>query len=68
MSIFLPADSSNPYYKSETFGLVLSYVASHTKQCEFRERNGRHIIRFKDIEHLSQALTHIESMHAGLED
>lgn len=67
MSIFLPADSSNPYYKSETFGLVLSYVASHTKQCEFRERNGRHIIRFKDIEHLSQALTHIESMHAGLE-
>lgn len=67
MNLFLPADSASPYYKSETFGIVLSYVAEHTKLCEFRERQGKHIIRVKDIEDLQAALTVIREMHQRLE-
>lgn len=64
MSLFLPTGKEHPYFQSDTFGAVLSYVAKHSHSCEFRERNGRHIIRIKDVTSLGSALEHLTAMLA----
>lgn len=64
MSLFLPMDTENPYYKSETFDSVLSYVAKNAKLCEFRKRNERHIIRVHDVSDVNVAISHLSKMQA----
>lgn len=56
MSLFLIADEQSPYFKSPVFGRLLNYVAHHNKQCEFRQRQGRHIILIKDTPSLECAI------------
>lgn len=62
MSLFLPSDRKSAYYQSETFGAVLGYVAKHSKRCEFRERNERHIIRITSVQRISEAIAILEEM------
>lgn len=64
MNIFLPSDTTSAYYQSETFGEVLAYVARHSKRCEFRERQGRRIMRVADVERVSDAIAILEQMIA----
>ena len=57
MSLHLIADTSSPYYASETFGRLLEYVARNSRQCEFVQRSGRHIIRVHHIPSVAAAIT-----------
>ena len=57
MSLHLLSDTSSPYYASETFGKLLEYVARNSRNCEFVQRTGKHIIR----------IGHIPSVHAAIE-
>ena len=57
MSLHLIADTSSPYYASETFGRLIEYVARNSRQCEFVQRSGRHIIRVHHIPSVASAIT-----------
>lgn len=62
MSIFLPQDKASPYYQSTTFDEVLTYVARNSKQCEFRQRQDRHIIRINAVSSVAEAIRILEDM------
>lgn len=56
MSLHLPADTSSAYYQSDVFGAILSYVASHSRRCAFRQRGDRHIIRVDAVASVKEAI------------
>lgn len=56
MSLHLPVDTESRYYQGEVFGRLLEFVGRNTKRCEFRERNGRHIIHIKAVASVSEAI------------
>lgn len=62
MSLFLPADTNSAYYQSDVFGEVLEFIAKNSKRCEFRERNGRRIIRVNEVPSVEEAVCVVRSM------
>lgn len=62
MNIFLPSQGQNGYYESETFGEILAYVARNSKRCEFRQRQGRQIMRINDVTSVSEAISILQEM------
>ncbi|MDE6002734.1 MAG: transcription-repair coupling factor, partial [Prevotella sp.] len=41
MTLFFVSNPQSPFYQSETFDRLLSYVARNPRRCNFREVNGR---------------------------
>lgn len=62
MNLFLPSDKASPYYQSDTLGGILSYVAQHSRRCEFRMRNERNIIRVNEVASISEAIEVLGAM------
>lgn len=56
MSLHLPSADREAYYQSETFGRIIGFVTRNTKRCEFRQRNGHHIIHIKEVASIDQAI------------
>lgn len=56
MSLYLPIGLDNPYYQSEVAGMIIDYVGRHTRRCELRQRDGRYIVRFRDVTSITEAL------------
>lgn len=62
MSLHLVANEASPYYQSPAFDKLINYVVQHSKRCEFRERNGRHILRIKQVTSIADAIALCEDM------
>jgi len=62
MMLYFVSQSDSPYYQSEAFDRVLSFVARNPRRCNFREQNGKRSMIVADVpsvEMAVQLLTHI---------
>lgn len=62
MMLYFVSQSDSPYYQSEAFERVLSFVARNPRRCNFREQNGKRSMIIADVpsvEMAVQLLTHI---------
>jgi len=57
MYLFFVSNSNSPYFQSDAFGKVLSYVSSHPRQCNFREANGKRSVVISPVPSVASALT-----------
>lgn len=51
---FIQADDS-PYYQSEAFGRILTYLQNHAVRCKIRETGGKRSIQFLDVGNVQEA-------------
>ncbi len=49
MYIYFVDDSNKAYYQSPMFGKILSYLQSHPRRAQLRERNGKRSMSFADV-------------------
>lgn len=50
---FIQADDS-PYYQTEVFGRILTYLQEHAVRCKIRETGGRRSIQFLDVNNVTE--------------
>ena len=53
---FFISDQDSPYYRSETFTQILSYLKNNPKSCKITEKNQRLSLNFDNITTVNQAL------------
>lgn len=51
---FIQADDS-PYYQTEAFGRILTYLQNHAVRCKIRETGGKRSIQFLDVGSVEEA-------------
>ena len=49
MALFFVSQAQSPFYQSEAFDHILSFVARNPRRCQFREQNGRRSMIIADI-------------------
>ena len=61
MLLFLVSDFTSPYYMSEAFGKVISYLTSHSRQTKLRDGEKRSLL-IKDVKSVAQALAILQEI------
>jgi len=56
LSGFFVANQESPYYSSEVFSTVITYVQQHPSQCRLKERNNKLSLIFSNVKNVSQAI------------
>jgi len=49
MNLHLVRDNNSPYYQSNAFGKLLSYIQQHSKNCSLRDQPGKRSLLIKNI-------------------
>ena len=62
MSLFLVSNPDSPYYQSEAFGKLLSFIQKHPKECNLREQNGKRSIVIKNVTNVETACDYLNEM------
>ena len=57
MSLFFVSQNDSPFYQSEEFGRILSYVAQYPRRCQFREQNGKRSMVIADVPTVETAVS-----------
>jgi transcription-repair coupling factor (superfamily II helicase) len=57
MYLYFVSNPDSPYYQSDAFGKILKYVSDHTRQCNFREANGKRSVVITPVASVEDALT-----------
>ena len=57
MTLFFVSNPNSPFYQSEAFDRILSFVATNPRRCNFREQNGRRSMTISDVASVGAALT-----------
>jgi len=56
---FVPSENES-YYKSDTFGIILSFVQRHSKKCRLKEQTKKLILFVEDVNNISKATLFLE--------
>ena len=56
MSLFFVSNPNSPYYQSDAFDRILSFVAHNPRRCNFREVNGKRSMTIADIPTVEEAV------------
>ena len=56
MTLFFVSQNDSPYYNSEAFDRILSFVGQHPRRCNFRERNGRRSMVIGEVPTIEEAV------------
>ena len=62
MICYFISDQQSPFYQSEAFTNVLSYVQSHPNKCKMKEKNGKLSLSFENISTVAKAKTVIREI------
>ncbi len=62
MTLFFVSNPQSPFYQSETFDRLLSYVARNPRRCNFREVNGRRSMVISDVPTVDSAVRLLAEM------
>ena len=62
MSLFFVSQQDSPFYQSEVFGRVISYISSNPRSCQLREQNGRRSMVVNDIPTVEAAVQILTSI------
>ena len=57
MTLYFVSQNDSPFYQSETFDRLLSFVAQNPRRCQFREQNGKRSMLLTDVPTIDEALT-----------
>ena len=63
MTLFFVSNADSPFYQSETFDHILSFVAQHPRRCNFREVNGKRSMVISDITTVKDAVELLSSVN-----
>ena len=55
MVLYFPQNLQSPYYQSEAFGNILTYIVSNPRRCQVREQNGKRSAVIADVSSLREA-------------
>ena len=56
MSLYFVSNPESPYYQSDAFDRILSFVARNPRRCNFREVNGKRSMTIADIQTVEEAV------------
>lgn len=62
MSLFLVTHPDSPYYQSEAFDKLLSFIQKHPRECNLREQNGKRSIVIKNVPTVEVACNYLQEM------
>ncbi|SEG20292.1 transcription-repair coupling factor [Parabacteroides chinchillae] len=62
MSIFLISNSESPYYQSEAFDRLLSFIQRHPRECTLRDQNGKRSIVIKNVPTVEMACSYLQEI------
>ncbi len=65
LNMQLVSNPDSAYYKSQTFGKVLGFVASNARRCDIREVKGRRLIRVNGVATVKDAVGILREMKNG---
>jgi transcription-repair coupling factor (superfamily II helicase) len=63
MSVSLVTNTESPYYQSEAFDKLLSFLKAYPRRCLLREQNNRRGIVIKDVPNVETACSLLEEMN-----
>ena len=56
MTLYFVSQNDSPYYQSDIFDHILSYVAQNPRRCQFREQNGKRSMVIADVPTIETAV------------
>ncbi len=56
MSLYFVSQKDSPYYQSDAFDRLLTYVAHHPRRCNFREQSGKRSMSIADVPSVEAAV------------
>ena len=62
MTLFFVSNPESPFYQSEAFDHILTFVAQHPRRCNFREVNGKRSMVINDIPTVDEAVKLLSSI------
>jgi transcription-repair coupling factor (superfamily II helicase) len=62
MQLQLVSNAESPYFQSDAFGRLISYVMANPRRCNFKQLPGKHIILISDVSSTATALDIMKSM------
>ena len=62
MHLYFVTNPDSPYYQSEAFDHVLSFVGTNPRRCNFREQKGRRSLTISHVATVEQAVQLLSSM------
>ena len=62
MSLFFVSNPDSPFYQSDAFDRILSFVARNPRRCNFREVNGKRSMTIADIPTVEEAVKLLTSI------
>jgi len=62
LKCYFPPPDREDYFKSDTFGHILSYVQLHAKKCRMKDIKNRLILIISSIEEIDKAIIELESI------
>jgi transcription-repair coupling factor (superfamily II helicase) len=66
MTLFFVSQPTSPFYQSEAFDHILSFVAQNPRRCNFREVNGKRSMVISDVPTVDAALQLMKGLgHTG---
>ena len=63
MTLYLVSKPDSPYYRSEAFGKMISYVSRFPKSCRIGESSGRRYISVEPVNSLDTALRVLDKIN-----
>ncbi len=62
MTLFFVSNPRSAFYQSQTFGLLLDYIASNPRRCNLREANGKRSMVVENIQTVEAAVALLKSI------
>ena len=63
MTLFFVSNVESPFYQSDAFDRILSFVAQHPRRCNFREVNGKRSMVIGNIASVKNAVELLSSVN-----
>ena len=63
MTLYFVSRNDSPYYQSEVFDRILSYVAQNPRRCQFREQNGKRSMLIAAVPTIQEAVQLLKQIH-----
>ena len=65
MQMQFVSNSDSAYYKSQAFGKMLAYIASHTRRCNLKEVKGKRSMVVTGVPTVSEAVAILKDIEGG---
>ena len=62
MTLYFVSQSDSPFYQSEAFDRLLTFVAQNPRRCQFRELHGKRSMVIADVPTIQQAVQLLQSV------